>query len=76
VKFNPKAYANEENFLEWIDEQLVPILENQLPLLILDLFTAHKIQEVLNTFLANDITVSLIPSGCTSLAQPLDVSIN
>ena len=76
VKFNPKAYANEENFLEWIDEQLVPILENQPTLLVLDLFGAHKTQEVLDTFLANDITVSLIPGGCTSLVQPLDVSIN
>ncbi|RPA94157.1 hypothetical protein L873DRAFT_1793165 [Choiromyces venosus 120613-1] len=33
-------------------------------------------EEVLDTFSVNNITVSLIPGGCTSLIQPLDVSIN
>ncbi|RPA99911.1 hypothetical protein L873DRAFT_1682052, partial [Choiromyces venosus 120613-1] len=36
----------------------------------------YKTQKVLNTFLANNITVSLIPGGRTSLEQSLDVSIN
>ncbi|RPB05506.1 hypothetical protein L873DRAFT_1797893 [Choiromyces venosus 120613-1] len=45
-------------------------------LLVLDLFGAHKTEEVLDTFSANDIVVSMIPGGCTSLVQPLDVSIN
>jgi len=76
VKFNPKVYANEANLLKWVEEQLIPLLENQPTLLVLDLFGAHKTQEVLGTFLANDITISLIPGGCTSLVQPLDVSIN
>ena len=76
VKFNMKTYANTENFLQWIDEQLIPVLDNQPTLLALDLFAAHKTQEVLDTFLANDIAVSLIPGGCTSLVQPLDISIN
>jgi len=76
VKFNPKAYANTENFLQWIEEQLIPALDNRPTILALDLFAAHKTEEVLDTFFANDITVSLIPGGCTSLVQPLDVSIN
>jgi len=67
VKCNAKAYANLENFLQWIEEQLVPVLDNQPIILALDLFAAHKTQEVLDTFLANDITVSLISGGCTSL---------
>ena len=76
VKFNPKDYANSFNIVEWLDEQIVPVLENQPTLLALDLFGAHKTAEVLDTFRANDITVSIIPGGCTSLVQPLDVSIN
>ena len=76
IKFNPKAYANSSNIVEWLDEQIVPVLENQPTLLALDLFGAHKTVEVLDTFWANDITVSIIPGGCTSLVQPLDVSIN
>ncbi|RPA99257.1 hypothetical protein L873DRAFT_1684408, partial [Choiromyces venosus 120613-1] len=75
VKFNAKAYANVENFLQYIEEQLVPVLQNQPTLLTLNLFAAHKTEQVLDTFLANDITVSLISGGCTSLVQPLDVSI-
>ncbi|RPA95463.1 hypothetical protein L873DRAFT_1792226 [Choiromyces venosus 120613-1] len=65
-----------ENFLQYIKEQLIPVLQNQPTLLTLDLFAAHKTEQMLDTFLANDITISLIPGGCTSLVQPLDVSIN
>jgi len=76
VKFNPKAYANTKNFLEWLEEQFIPVLNGQPTLLALDLFGAHKTPEVLDTYLTNDITVSMIPGGCTLLIQPLDVSIN
>ena len=76
MKFNANAYANAENFLHYIEEQLIPVLGNQPALLTVNPFAAHKTQEVLDTFQANDITVSLIPSGCTELVQPLDVSIN
>ena len=76
VKFNAKAYANAENLLEYLEDQFIPVLNSQPSLLVLDLFAAHKTPEVLDTFLANDIIVSLIPGGCTSLVQPLDVSIN
>jgi hypothetical protein len=76
VKFNPKAYANSENMVQWLDEQVVPILDCQPTLIALDLFGGHKTDEVLDTLRANDITVSIIPGGCTRLVQPLDVSIN
>ena len=76
VKFNPTTYANSENIVSWLDEQLVPVLGGQPTLLALDLFSSHKTDEVLDTMRANDITVSVIPGGCTGLIQPLDVSIN
>lgn len=76
VKFNPTAYANSVNMIQWLDEQVVPILDNQPTLMVLDLFGGHKTDDVLDTFLAHDITVSTIPGGCTGLVQPLDVSIN
>ena len=76
VKFNPTAYPNSSNMLEWLDEQLVPVLEGQPTLLALDLFSGHKTEEVLATFRAHDITPSVIPGGCTGLVQLLDVSIN
>ena len=76
VKFNPKAYANSENMVEWLEEQVVPVLENQPTLLAVDHFAAHMTDMVLDTMQANDITVSMIPGGCTGLVQLLDVSIN
>jgi len=76
VKFNPTAYTNSINVIEWLDEQLIPVLNSQPTLLAIDLFLGHKTSEVLDTFCAHDITPSVIPGGCTGLVQPLDVSIN
>jgi len=76
VKFNPTAYANSENMVSWIEEQLAPVFEVEPTLLALDLFAGHRTEEVLDIFKANDITISVIPGGCTGLIQPLDVSIN
>lgn len=76
VKFNPTAYANSEHLIQWLDEQVIPVLDKQPTLMVLDLFGGHKTDHVLDTFLAHDITISLIPGGCTGLVQPLDVSIN
>ena len=62
--------------LEWLDEQLVPVLEGQPTLLAIDLFSGHRTEEVLDTFAAHDITSNVIPEGCTGLVQPLDVLVN
>lgn len=76
VKFDPTAYANSENMEEWIEEQLVPALSGRPGLLALDLFGGHKTDNVLDLLKAHDITVSIIPAGCTGIVQPLDISIN
>ena len=76
VKFNPTAYANSGNMVEWLQEQLIPVLEGCQTLLAVDLFAGHRTEEVLNTMKANDITVSVIPAGCTGIVQPLDLLIN
>lgn len=75
-KFNPTAYANSKNIIQWLDEQVIPVLDEQPTLLVLELFGGHKTDVILDTLLAHDITLSLIPSGCTGLVPPLDVSIN
>lgn len=62
--------------VQWIDEQLVPVLNNQPTLLAIDLFAPHKTEDVVDTFLAHDIRISWIPGGYTGLVQPLDFSIN
>jgi hypothetical protein len=76
VKFNPTAYANAGNMVEWLEEQLIPVLGMEPTLLALDLFGGHKTNYVLDLMKAHDITVSIIPAGCTSLVQPLHISVN
>ena len=45
-------------------------------LMALDMFGGHKGDKVLDTMRAHDITLSVIPGGCTSMVKPLDISIN
>ena len=45
-------------------------------LLVLDEYRVHKSQEVRETAEGKKTDIVYIPGGCTSLAQPLDVSIN
>ena len=45
-------------------------------LLVIDLLRSHKTASVKQLLREHDITLSLVPSGCTSLVQPLDVSVN
>jgi len=76
VKFNPMAYANSQNMEKWIEEELVPAINGHPGLLALDLFGGHKTDNVLDYLKAHDITLSVIPAGCTGIVQPRDISIN
>ena len=76
VRVQKKAWMDEDLMLEWIDLVWEPATERLRALLILDTFSAHftgpvkkKLKEI------NTIPV-LIPGGCTSKIQPLDVCLN
>jgi len=76
VEFNPTAYMNNNLFGRYITEHLIPVLGGRPTLFALDLMGSHKTPTVLNLLRQNNITPSLILGGCTSLLQPLDVSVN
>ena len=76
IEFNEKAYMNDQLFLRYITDYLIPALEGRPTLFALDLMGSHKTPAVLDTLRKHQIIPSLIPGGCTSLVQPLDVSIN
>lgn len=76
VEFNEKAYMNGELFYKYIQEHIIPVLGERPSLFALDLCSAHKTEPILQLLHSNHIIPSLIPPGCTSLVQPLDVSIN
>ena len=76
VEFNPKAYMNDQLFLQYIEQHLIPALGGRPSLFAIDLMGSHKTPAVLEKLRAHNILPSLIPGGCTSLLQPLDVAIN
>ncbi|RPB02936.1 hypothetical protein L873DRAFT_1671743, partial [Choiromyces venosus 120613-1] len=76
VEFNEKVYMNDNLFLCYITDHLAPALEGHPSLFALDLMGSHKIPTVLDTLQNHQIIPSLIPRGCNSLLQPLDISIN
>ena len=76
VEFNDEAYMNGELFYEYMRDYVLPVLEGRPSLFALDLCSAHTTEPVMELFHSNSIVPSLIPAGCTSLLQPLDVSVN
>ena len=72
----PKAWMDEERMLEWIDEVWKPYVRGRPALLSLDTFTAHLTEAVKDSFHKCHTKLLIIPGGCTSILQPLDVSVN
>ncbi|RPA94164.1 hypothetical protein L873DRAFT_1940149 [Choiromyces venosus 120613-1] len=76
VEYNATAYMNNSLFEKYITNYLIPTLGGHPTLFTLDLMRSHKTPTVFQLLRTNNITPSLIPTGCTSLVQPLDVLVN
>ena len=74
-----KAWADEEIMRLWVKKVLRPYVETApkhvVPLLILDVHTAHKTEDVRNDIYSLGVEIEYIPGGCTCLVQPVDVGI-
>jgi len=42
----------------------------------MDLLRSHKTKPVTKILKKNDVTLSLVPAGCTGIVQPVDISFN
>jgi len=62
--------------LRWIVEELLLVLCARPSLLVMDHAAFHKTVEVRAALDEGTITPAIIPGGCTSILQPLDVAIN
>ena len=71
-----KGWMDEDRVLEWINEVWSPYVSGKPALLSLDTFSAHLTVKVKHAFDRCSTKLLVIPEGCTSVLQPLDLSIN
>ena len=79
-------WANQLTVLRYIDTVLIPYLQSkrqelELPstqkaLLVMDVFKAHRCEEVLQKLEESNVIVIFVPPNCTDQLQPLDLSVN
>ena len=76
IRAQSKAWMDEEIMLEWINLVWEPATEGQRAMLVLDSFSAHITPSVNQKLKSINSVPVVIPGGCTSKVQPLDVSLN
>ena len=78
--FNINAWTTGQIVIDWLNKVWLEYLKNFdsmfESLLIIDKATTHENEEFKRACFNNDVTISYIPIGLTSILQPLDVSIN
>ena len=79
VATQQKAWMDEDLMVRWIKEIWVPYIISKggrESILCLDSFRTHLTDRVISEFRRYRIHKAAIPDGCTSVIQPLDVSLN
>ena len=71
-----KAWIDEKCTIEWINKVWLLYVGKNRALLCLDTFSAHLTKQVRDEFTKNVTKLLVIPGGCKSVLQPLDVSLN
>jgi len=71
------AWMDDGQMLKWIEKVLAPFLQQKPPetevVLILDMYKVHISESTTAALAALGVTAHIIPGGCTSLVQPVDV---
>ena len=86
VIFNEKHWANESTAINFIENIIVPYVndekvllglpEAQKTLLVYDVFKGHLTEKVNEIMALNNIVHELVPVNMTNLFQPLDITVN
>ena len=71
-----KGWMDSELMSRWFKAVILPYTKGRRALLLIDSFSAHESVEFIQEAQANNVQVSIIPGGCTSKVQPLDVCLN
>ena len=79
VRFQENAWVDEDTMKFWVRHMWRPwttLVDTSPKLLVADVHRAQKTDDVLKMFREYNTTIALVPAGCTSLVQPLDVAFN
>ena len=78
IRVNEKGWVNEQEMLWWIETVWTSRnpFGNPRSMLVLDSFRGHIVESVKNRLKEKNTNMAVIPGGCTSKLQPLDVAIN
>ena len=79
IHYNETAYNNETLTMQWINDELIPILQPTATdevLLALDAAAFHKTLAIKDKLKKSYIATAMVPSGCTGILQPLDTAVN
>ena len=76
---HPAAWQDDSNMIEWIDSCLVPYLQEHgrgaNAILYLDSFSVHQSASTKEKLQEIGVEARILPAGCTSLLQAVDVGI-
>ena len=80
ININNNAWSTTDIINDWLDKVYLPYI-NKDPLLgsgllIMDKASSHINEDIIEKCTGQFCDVSILPSGCTSILQPLDISIN
>ena len=76
VTVQEKAWVDEAIMNRWIDECFKAYTNRNRSLLVLDAFRCHIMESIKKHLRKANAALAVIPGGCTSILQPLDVSVN
>jgi len=78
VRFQDNAWVDENVMKFWVHHMWKPwvSLDDSPNLLVADVHRAQKTNTILDMLKECNTTTALVPPGCTSLIQPLDVALN
>jgi hypothetical protein len=76
VTVQPKAWMDQDMMRKWIKYVLLPYTKGRHCLVLMDSFRAHVTDDIVRAMTKAKATVVVIPGGCTSKIQPVDVCLN
>jgi DDE superfamily endonuclease len=78
IRVNEKGWVNKQEMLWWIENVWTSRnhFGNPHSMLVYDSFCGHIVNSVKNQLVEKNTNIAVIPGGCMSKLQPLDVAIN